>query len=95
MSIEELVGKIPTKTKHRYFKTGDVLQWCPMYASQKEVERRGLAIVISHNGPKFEAYWVGSKEITSIDARLGAYILQDIAPIPEVAEALKKMKEVE
>ena len=92
MSVDELVGNIPTKTKTRYFKNGDVLRWAPSYATQERVEERGVAIVISHNGPKFEVYWVGTKEISAHDARIGGYILQDIAPLPEVAKIINAMR---
>ena len=93
MSTNELIGKIPTKTNHRYFKIGDVLRWTPRYANQEKIDERGLAIVISTNGPIFEAYWIGSKKIDKHDARgTQDFILQDIAPLPEVVEIINKTR---
>ena len=94
MSVDELIGKIPTKTNHRYFKAGDVLRWVPRYVNEERVTERGLAIVVSTNGPIFEAYWVGSKEVSEHDARAPqSFILQDIAPLPEVVEIINKMRD--
>ena len=93
MSVNKLVGEIPTKTNNRYYKVGDVLRWIPRYLSQEKVDERGLAIVISSDGPIFEAYWIGTKEIDKHDARgMMNFRIQDIAPLPEVAEVINKVR---
>jgi hypothetical protein len=89
MSADELIGKIPTKTKDRYFKIGDIIRWVPKYVTKEN----GMGIVVSATGPLFEAYWVGTKEIKKHDARgPSSFLLQDITPIPQVAETINRMR---
>ena len=76
--------------RDRGFKVGDVFRWAPSHSSQKVVESRGFGIVTEVNGAHFKSYWTGDGEIRNHDMRLthSSFILQDYAPIPEVAEAL-------
>jgi len=84
-------GKI--YSKNRYFKVGDVVKWTPAYASQDDVESRGLGIVIGSEGTKFEAYWTGDGKVRKDSAFLpGCFVLQDTAPIPQVKEWVDSIK---
>ncbi len=76
------------KQKDRYYKKGDVIRWCPSWGAQELAEKRGLGVVVEAKGPLFKAYWTGDGQVRSHDARPigGMYILQDYAPIPQVAE---------
>ena len=78
--------------RDRGFKVGDVFR---SVGSPFEIEEsRGFGIVIETNGPYFKAYWTGDSEIRSHDVRLDrtAFILQDYAPMPEVAEVLNESR---
>ena len=78
-------GKI--HSKNRYFKVGDVIKWTPSYVKSKDIDSRGLGIVVKAEGTKFEAYWTGDGEVRKADAIIpGQFVLQDIAPIPQVKE---------
>ena len=84
-------GKI--YSKNRYFKAGDVIKWTPAYPSSTDVESRGLGIVINSKGSKFEAYWIGDGKVREADAFLpGCYVLQDVAPIPQVKEYIDNIR---
>ena len=76
------------KHKDRYYKTGDVIRWTPSFYAQGLVEEQGLGVVVEAKGPLFKAYWTGDGQVRSHDARPlgGMYVLQDYAPIPQVAE---------
>ena len=88
-TLFETMRKNKFYSKPRYFKVGDVLKWTPAYTLHKRVVERGLAVVVKAEGPKVQVYWLGSGEITDHDVRLsGMFQLQDLAPMPEVAEWL-------
>ena len=76
--------------RDRQFKVGDVFRWIPMYG-QEVAESRGFGVVIDVDGPIFKAYWTGDERIREHDSRLvhTSFILQDYAPMPEVAEVLR------
>ncbi len=80
--------------RDRNFKVGEVFRWVPNYDAQKTVESRGFGIVTKVDGPKFEAYWTGDGKVRKHDLTLwrNAYILQDYAPIPQVAETLQELQ---
>ena len=43
--------------------------------------------MVKAEGTKFEAYWTGDGEVRKADAIIpGQFVLQDIAPIPQVKE---------
>jgi len=92
--MEELKELGGLYSKNRYYKVGDVLRWTPGYASIEQMEGKGLAVVIESQGPKFTAYFLGDGSITKHDARPmgGNFILQDLAPLPQVAEWLKSIQ---
>jgi hypothetical protein len=75
--------------RDRNFKVGDVFRWVPRHG-QKAAESRGFGIVIDVDGSFFKAYWTGDERIREHDLRLvyTSFILQDYAPMPEVAEVL-------
>ena len=76
--------------RDRDFKVGDVFRWVPSHSPQEVVESRGFGIVTEVDGPSMKAYWTGDGEIRSHDMRITrtSFILQDYAPMPEVAEVL-------
>jgi len=84
--LNEIKG---TKYRDRYYKIGDVIRYISTYDL---VHNQGLGIVVEADGPIFKAYWTGDEKVRNHDARpIGySYILQDIAPVPQVAEWLKK-----
>jgi hypothetical protein len=86
--MTETVTSHSYKHKDRHYKKGDVIRWCPSWGAQELVEKQGLGVVVEANGPLFKAYWTGDGQVRSHDARpLGSmYLLQDYAPIPQVAE---------
>ena len=89
--IDELKSINGLKNNDRYFKVGDVVRYTGPHCSLSSVEERGLGVVVSTNGPKFKTYWVGDGAVRDADARGGGYNLQDIAPIPQVAEWLENI----
>jgi hypothetical protein len=92
-TLVETMRKNKFYSKPRYFKLGDVLKWTPAYVSPVRVRERGLAVVVKEEGPKIKVYWLGSGEITDHDARMpGVFQIQDLAPMPEVAEWLKTIQ---
>ena len=80
--------------KDRNFKIGEVFRWVPSYASQEDVEARGFGIVVKADGPSFEAYWTGDGKVRKHDLTLerNTCILQDYAPIPQVAETIEELQ---
>ena len=82
--------------RDRVFKVGDVIRWVPLYVPFEEQEARGLGIVTESSGAKVKSYWTGDKKIREIDMPLerNNYILQDYAPIPQVAEAIEMVREL-
>ncbi len=53
----------------------------------------GLGVVVHTDGPTFEAFWMGDDEFRKGDARLTtSYVLQDVGPLPEIAESINKMR---
>ena len=87
---EKLMGLKAAENRDRHFKTGDVIRWVPSYQTIEQVRARGLGIVVESKGPKFKAYWIGDNEVRRHDNRpSGQYLLQDYAPIPQVADWLE------
>jgi hypothetical protein len=85
-------GKI--HSKNRNFKVGDVVKWTPSYVSFEGVEARGLGIVVRTRGTKFDAYWTGDGVVREHCTFLpGSFVLQDLAPIPQVKEYVEKVLE--
>ena len=80
----------------RYYKVGDVIRPVPVTQGTGAFARcrQGLGIVVEVNGPRFEAYWTGDGKLRKADCRpMGfAYKLQDLAPIPQVAEVIKEIQ---
>jgi len=76
----------------RYFKVGDILRMVPHHTRWKEVEEKGLAVVIQSSGPMFTVYWLGNETTSEHDARWGGFTLQDLAPMPDVAEHVRTMR---
>jgi len=72
----------------RGYKVGDVLRQVPNNRSWPEVEGKGLAVVIRSEGSFFTVFWLGDEEITKHDERWGGFKLQDLAPMPQVAECV-------
>ena len=81
--------------KNRYFKVGDVIKWTPRYITLSEVKAREMGIVVSvGEGTKFKAYWTGDGVVREHCAFLpGSFVLQDLAPIPQVKEYVEKVLE--
>ena len=98
MSVENKIDELRNinglKNNDRYFKVGDVIRHVGPNQSLTLVESRGVGIVVSANGPIFQAYWVGDGAVKEADARGGGYNLQDFAPIPQVAEWLENKSQV-
>jgi len=69
----------------RDYKVGDVLRQVANNRSWAEVEARGLGVVVAAEGPLFSVFWLRDEAITNHDARWGGFKLQDLAPMPEVA----------
>lgn len=81
----------------RYYKVGDVIRAIPVtqgHSAVRDKQRQGLGIVVEADGPRFEAYWTGDGKLRKGDSRpIGyAYKLQDLAPIPQVAESIKRLE---
>ena len=76
--------------RDRNFKVGDVFRWIPRHG-QEVAALRGFGVVIEVNGPLMKAYWTGDERIREHDVRLvhTSFVLQDYAPMPEVAEVLR------
>ena len=75
------------KNNDRLFKIGDVIRFVGPGQTTDAITEKGLGIVVSIDGPLFEIYWVGDGKISKADARWpGIYKLQDIVPVPQVAE---------
>ena len=78
--------------RDRKYRVGDVIRWIPSYAMFADEEERGLGIVVeaSDDSRMIKAYWTGDKKIREIDTFLmvSNFLLQDYAPIPQVAEAI-------
>jgi len=92
-TLVETMRKNKFYSKPRWFKVGDVLKWTPAYTLHKRVVERGLAVVVKAEGPQTQVYWLGTGEITDHDVRMpGVFQLQDLAPMPEVAEWLKTIQ---
>ena len=72
----------------RGYKVGDVLRQIPHNRSWEEMAPKGLAVVIKSEGPFFTVFWLGDEEITKHDERWGGFKLQDLAPMPQVAECV-------
>jgi hypothetical protein len=87
--IDELKGISGLKNNDRNFKVGDIVRFTGPGHAISQIEKRGLGVVVSINGPLFQTYWIGDGAVTGADARGGGYKLQDIAPIPQVAEWLE------
>ena len=88
--IDELKKVGGLKNNDRLFKVGDVIRYIGRGLTSDAIREKGVGIVISVNGPFFETYWVGEEKISKADFRWpGVYKLQDIAPIPQVAEWVK------
>ena len=79
----------------RHFKVGDVLRMVSHYTTWKEVEEKGLAVVIQSSGPMFTVYWLGDETTSKHDARWGGFNLQDLAPMPDVAKHVETMIQME
>ena len=64
-----------------------------IYNTQETLETRGLGIIVKADGPIFEAYWTGDGKVRKGDCRplSHSYILQDLAPIPQVKEYIEKI----
>ena len=75
--------------RDRGYKVGDVFR--SVGSSSELDESRGFGVVIETDGPLFRAYWTGDGAIREHDMRLSrtSFILQDYAPMPEVAEVLR------
>jgi len=80
--------------RDRNFKMGEVFRWVPSYALLEDIKKRGFGIVIKAEGPRFEAYWTGDGKIRKHNLFLerNTYVLQDYAPIPQVAETIQKLQ---
>ena len=93
MSVENKISELKKvgglKNNDRYFKVGDVVRQVAPNQSILLTESRGVGIVVSANGPIFQAYWVGDGSMREADARGRGYSLQDFAPIPQVVEWLE------
>tara|TARA_R110000824_G_scaffold286694_1_gene474813 strand:- start:168 stop:482 length:315 start_codon:yes stop_codon:yes gene_type:complete len=87
--LDELKSISGLKNNDRDFKVGDVVRHVGPGIAIPQIENRGVAVVVSVNGPLFQAYWVGDGSVRHADARGGGYKLQDIAPIPQIAEWLE------
>jgi len=88
--IDELKKIGGLKNNDRLFKVGDVIRYVGPGQTAEAIEEKGVGIVVAVDGPIFETYWVGDEKIRKADARWpGIYKLQDIAPIPQVAEWVK------
>ena len=72
----------------RDYKVGDVLRWVPNNRNWDEVEEKGLGVVIKSNGPLFTLFWLGDETISKHDNRWGGFKLQNLAPLPQVAECV-------
>jgi hypothetical protein len=92
-TLVETMRKNKFHSKPRWFKVGDVVKWTPAHVNQDKVRGRGLAVVIEANGPQVKVYWLGSGELTEHDVRMPqVFQLQDLAPMPEVAQWLKTIQ---
>ena len=82
--------------KDRIFKVGDVIRWIPLYAQYSIQAERGLGVVIESKDGMVRSYWTGDKKIREFNMTLEAsnYVLQDYAPIPQVAEAIEAAREL-
>tara|TARA_Y100000590_G_scaffold461111_1_gene621950 strand:- start:728 stop:1024 length:297 start_codon:yes stop_codon:yes gene_type:complete len=82
--------------RDRTFKVGDVIRWTPLYVSLEAQEKRGLGVVIESKNETVKSYWTGDQKIREFNMTLerSNYILQDYAPIPQVAEAIKMAREL-
>ena len=82
--------------KDRIFKVGDVIRWIPLYTHYGKQAERGLGIVIESKDAMIKSYWTGDKKIREFSMTLEAsnYVLQDYAPIPQVAEAIEAAREL-
>ena len=80
--------------RDRNFKVGEVFRWIPTHDTAQRSESRGFGIVVKADGPRFEAYWTGDGKVRKHDLTLwrNSYILQDYAPIPQVAETLQELQ---
>ena len=94
MKEQRKLGKMIIRD--RVFKVGDVIRWIPLYATFEEQEDRGLGIVVESRGSIITSYWVGDKKIREFNMLLerSNYVLQDYAPIPQVAEAIERAREL-
>ena len=94
MSVEERINELKKigglKNNDRLFKVGDVIRFVGPHHTTESIEKKGVGIVVSAEGPIFETYWLGDGKIIKADARWpGIYKLQDFAPVPQVAEWLE------
>jgi len=90
------INAIRDKTQHntdRHYKLGDILRWAPTNARWEQVEAKGLAVVIKADGPFFSLFWLGDESTSDHDARWGGFVLQDLAPMPEVAVHVATMRQ--
>tara|TARA_R110000751_G_scaffold100776_1_gene194736 strand:+ start:645 stop:983 length:339 start_codon:yes stop_codon:yes gene_type:complete len=92
-TLVETMRKNKFHSKPRWFKVGDVVKWAPTYVNEDRVRGGGLAVVVKSEGPQVQVYWLGSGAITEHDVRIPqVFQLQDLAPMPEVAEWLKTIQ---
>ena len=81
MIDEEVYNGWLKNTSARHFKVGDVLRHTPAYLEHRSKD------------PIFEAVWMGDDKFRKGDARLtSSYILQDVGPLPKIAENINKMR---
>ena len=92
-TLVETMKKNKFHSKPRWYKIGDVVKWTPTYVSQEKVDERGLGVVVKAQGPNIQVFWLGNEEISKHDVRLPqVFQLQDLAPMPEVAEWLESIQ---
>tara|TARA_R110001592_G_scaffold356129_1_gene657491 strand:+ start:353 stop:679 length:327 start_codon:yes stop_codon:yes gene_type:complete len=92
-TLVETMRKNKFHSKPRWYKIGDVIKWTPKYASQDKYNERGLGVVVKAQGPNIQVYWLGNGELTKHDVRMPQiFQLQDLAPMPEVADWLESIE---
>ena len=70
----------------RHYKVGDVLRSVSSNTQWDDVEKKGLAVVIKSDGPFFRVFWLGNESTSKHDARWGGFMLQDLAPMPDIVD---------
>ena len=92
-TLVETMKKNKFHSKPRWFKIGDVVRWTSAYVSQDKVDARGLGVIVKAQGPNVQVYWLGNEETSKHDVRLPQVLqLQDLAPMPEVADWLESIE---